>query len=72
MANFTVIEVRKMPSAEPSRIGKFDWWVTYKVDDMHVYTVPVSEDELTEEKIKAAVAKDLEMIQSWSGKTLST
>jgi len=66
--NFKVIDVRRIPSAEPSRIGKLDYLVTYQLDPMRVYIVTIAQDVLTESIIKEAIRKDLEAMQAWTGK----
>ncbi len=57
--NFTVIDTRQVPSTEPGRLGKLDWWVTYQLDPLHTYTMTVSQDRLTDEVIKDAVRKHI-------------
>lgn len=66
--NFKVIDARRIPSAEPSRIGKLDWLVTYQLDAMRVYMVTIAVDVLTEPLIQDAVKKDIEAIARWTGK----
>jgi len=66
--NFKVIDVRRIPSAEPSRIGKLDYLITYQLDPMRVYMVTIAQDALTEAIIQDAVRKDVEAISRWSGK----
>ncbi len=64
---FKVIDTRRIPSAEPARIGKLDWLVTYQLDAYRTYMVTVSKDELSEADIKEAVRKDIEAISRWVG-----
>ena len=66
--NFKVIDTRKIPSADPNRIGKLDWLVTYQLDAYHTYVVTIPTDELTEDVIKEAVRKDVEAVQRFAGK----
>lgn len=68
---FKVIDTRRIPSADPGRVGKFDWLVTYQVDAYRTYMVPIAEDTLSEDIIKEAVRRDLEAIQAWTGKELT-
>ena len=65
--NFKVIDVRRIPSAEPARVGKLDFLVTYQLDAYRTYMVTISEDTLTEDVIKDAVRKDIEAIEKWTG-----
>lgn len=69
--NFKVIDARRIPSADPARVGKLDWLVTYQLDAYRTYMVTITKDTLTEDIIKEAVRKDLEAIQAWTGKELS-
>jgi len=65
---FKVIDTRRVPSSEPTRIGKLDWLVTYQLDPYRTYMVTIAKDELTEGDITEAVRKDLEAIGRWTGK----
>ena len=65
--NFKVIDVRRIPSAEPARVGKLDFLVTYQLDAYRTYMVTIARDELTEDVIKDAVRKDIEAIEKWTG-----
>jgi len=65
--NFKVIDVRKIPSAEPNRVGKLDFLVTYQLDAYRTYMVTIPRDELTEDVIKEAVSKDIAAIEKWTG-----
>jgi len=68
---FKVIDVRRIPSADPARVGKLDFLVTYQLDPLRVYMVTIAQDHLTEQVIKEAVRKDLESMQAWTGKELT-
>lgn len=68
--NFKVLDVRRIPSAEPGRVGRFDWLVTYELDPLHVQMVTVPQDSLTEQAIADAVRKDLEAIARFVGKSM--
>lgn len=65
--NFKVIDVRRIPSAEPARVGKLDYLVTYQLDAYRTYMVTIPQDELSEDVIKDAVRKDIEAIEKWTG-----
>lgn len=65
---FKVIDTRRIPSADPARVGKMDWLVTYQLDAYRTYMVAIAVDTLTEDVIKEAVRKDLEAIAAWTGK----
>lgn len=65
--SFKVIDTRRIPSADPARIGKLDWLVTYQLDAYRTYMVTIAKDELSETDIKEAVRKDIEAISRWVG-----
>ncbi len=66
--NFKVIDVRRIPSADPDRIGKLDYLVTYQLDAYRTYMVTIPVDELTDEIIKEYVSKDIQAMEKWTGK----
>lgn len=72
MDTFKVIDVRRVPSADPARLGKLDHLVTYQLDAYRTYMVTIPKDELTEDVIKTAVAADLEAMQRFVGKEFTT
>lgn len=65
--SFKVIDTRRIPSSEPTRIGKLDWLVTYQLDAYRTYMVTIPQDTLSEDLIKEAVRKDIEAIGRWTG-----
>ena len=65
--SFKVIDTRRIPSSDPTRLGKLDWLVTYQLDAYRTYMVTIPKDELTEDEIKEAVRKDIEAIGRWVG-----
>jgi len=65
--SFKVIDVRRIPSAEPSRVGKLDFLVTYQLDAYRTYMVTIPRDELSEDVIREAVSKDIAAIEKWTG-----
>lgn len=68
MAVFKVIDVRRVPSADPARLGKLDYLVTYQLDAYRTYMVTIPKDELSDEVITDAVRKDLEAMEKFTGK----
>ena len=66
--SFKVIDTRRIPSADPARIGRLDWLVTYQLDAYRTYMVTIPKDELSEDDIKEAVRKDIEAVGRWTGK----
>lgn len=68
MATFKVLDVRRVPSPEDSRVGKLDYLVTYQLDPFRTYMVRITKDNIDENDIKEAVKKDLEAIEKFTGK----
>jgi len=56
---FKIFDIRRVPSAEPDRIGKYDQLVMYELDAMRRYIVRIPEEDYTEEKMIEAVKKDM-------------
>ena len=65
---FTVFDVRRVPSAEPDRIGKYDQIVMYELDPMRRYIVRIPEEKFTEEEMKRAVKEDIAQREAYTGK----
>jgi len=53
-----IISVLDIPSPEPTRLGKTDVMVTYRVDPMHSFTIRVPKENSTKAEIEAAIRKD--------------
>lgn len=65
---FKIFDVRKVPSAEPDRVGKYDQLVMYELDPMRRYIIKVPEEEFTEEKMLEAVKADMAERALYTGK----
>ena len=65
---FKVFDVRRVPSAEPTRIGKYDQLVMYELDPMRRYIVRIPEEEFTEDRMIQEIKKDMEERSKWTGK----
>ena len=65
---FKVNDVRRVPSGDPDRIGKFDKLVMYETGamDRHIITMP--EEEFTEDRMIRAVKEDIAERAKWAGK----
>lgn len=72
MAKFTVLDVRKIPSPEEHRVGQLDHLVTYQLDAFRTYMVRIPKDSIEESDIIEAVKADLESIERFTGKELTT
>ena len=70
MAAFKVIDVRRVPSVDPARLGKLDYLVTYQLDAYRTYMVTIDKDELSDEIIREAVKKDLAAMEKFTGREL--
>jgi len=68
MAKFKVLDIRKIPSPDETRIGQLDHLVTYKLDEFRTYMVRIPMSTITADDIKAAVKADLEAIERFTGK----
>lgn len=56
---FKVIDVRRIPSGDPARLGKLDYMVIYELNDYSRSTVVIPKNELSNEIIRDAVDKDM-------------
>jgi len=65
---FKIFDVRRVPSAEPDRIGKYDQLVMYELDPMRRYIIRVPEEEFSEERMKLAVKEDIAQREQYTGK----
>ena len=65
---FKINDVRRVPSGDPDRIGKFDKMVMYETGamDRHILTIP--EEEFTEERMIRAIKEDIAERGQWAGK----
>jgi len=70
--NFKVIKAWRIPSADPNRLGKFDWLVIYQLDPMDRHIVTIPKETPTEGDIKEAVRKDIEERGKFEGKEFTT
>jgi hypothetical protein len=65
---FKVFDVRKVPSAEPERIGKFDQLIMYELDPMRRYIVRIPAEEFSEDRMKQEIKKDMAEREAFTGK----
>ena len=65
---FKVNDVRRVPSADPTRIGKFDKMVMYETGPMDRHIITIPEEEFTEDRMKRAVKEDIAERGQWTGK----
>jgi len=65
---FKVFDIRKVPSADPARIGKDDQLVMYELDPMRRYIVRIPVEEFSEERMLEAIKADMVERAQFSGK----
>jgi len=56
----TILATVDVPAEEPTRAGKFDVLVTYRVGRYQTGTVRIPKEEFTEEKVKEIIKADVE------------
>ena len=69
MPEIKILEVRKVLSTDPGRIGKMDTIVVYNVDNTRVSFVVLSKDPISETDIAEAVKKEEKGRTALVGKT---
>ena len=69
MAEIKILEVRKVLSTDPGRIGKMDTIVVYNVDNARVSFIVLSKDPISETDIAEAVKKEEKGRTALVGKT---
>lgn len=65
---FKVFDVRRVPSAEVDRVGKWDKLIMYETAPMMRYIVSMPEEDFTEEKMIQAVKADMADRAQYTGK----
>ena len=65
---FKIFDIRKVPSGEPERAGKFDQLVMYELDPMRRYIVRIPLEEFTEERMLQSIKADIAERAKFAGK----
>ena len=65
---FKVFDIRRVPSADVDRIGKYDQLVMYELDPMRRYILRIPEEEYSEERMVRAVKEDITKREEITGK----
>ena len=65
---FKLFDLRRVPSAEPTRAGKFDQLIMYELDPMRRYIVRIPEEDFTEERMLEAIKADIAERAKFAGK----
>ena len=53
-----IVSVLDIPSPEPTRLGKTDVMITYRVDPLHSFSIRIPKEDSSDEKIKKAIQAD--------------
>ncbi len=65
-----VLDVRRLPSMQPGRLGKHDRLVTFQVEGGGGDTVTVPDEQFDDEHVQAAIADALKERGAWIGREL--
>lgn len=69
-AEFQVVDMRRLPSAQPGRLGKHDRLVIWQIDPQTRGVVTVPDETFSEAALQAAVRKDVTERKKWVGRRL--
>jgi len=70
MVEITIIDVREIPSADPTRIGKLDVIVTYSVDAFRTYMTVIPKEEFEEKTLINRIKVEMAEREKWIGKKI--
>ena len=65
----TIEQTVRLPSSDPTRLGKFDLMIRYTGDGGGAGVVRMAAEDATDETVKAAIAADVAELGAWTGKT---
>lgn len=65
-----IIEVKKLPSTDPTRLGRYDRIFVVEVTPGDNLFVRVPDDDFTEEKLKDAIREQVKERGDWAGKEI--
>lgn len=65
---FKVFDIRRVPSGEADRVGKFDKLIMYELDPMRRYIVKMPEEDFTEETMLKAIKEDIKDRGKYTGR----
>jgi hypothetical protein len=71
MPEVKVIDVRRVPSVNPQRIGKFDRLVTFTPGPGQTHLIILADETFSEATLKEAMRKELETTGQFVGKTIT-
>lgn len=70
MVEVKIVDVREIPSGDPTRIGRLDVMVTYSIDAFRTYVTVIPKEEFNEETLKERIKKEQTERERWIGKTV--
>lgn len=65
-----ILDVRKIPSGAPDRVGRYDMICTYQIDPLRTYIVTLPAEEFDEAKLKTAIRKDMDKRAEFEGREI--
>ena len=65
-----ILDIRKIPSSDPARVGKIDMIVTYQIDTFRTYMLTIPSEEFNEETLKKRIKAELGEMQQWINKEI--
>lgn len=71
MAQVKLLEMRRIPSPDPARVGKFDVLVVYELEDRSQHATLLPEEGLTDQKLAEQIKKEAGERARLIGKTLT-
>jgi len=65
---FEILDLRRLPSTSPQRLGKRDVLVIYALDPYRRYVVTIPEEDFSEDKLREVIKADIEERGRWLNK----
>lgn len=66
-----IVSILDIPSAQPSRFGKTDVLVTYRVDPLHSFTITMAREDATSDNVQKAIRADWATRKDLFGKKIT-
>jgi len=63
-----IFDIREVPSAEPTRVGKYDKLVMYELDPMRRYIVKMPAEDFSEDRMKQLIKEDIQERAKFTGR----
>jgi len=68
MARVKVIRRLEVPSAQPTRLGKIDYWISYEVDGAGPFILVMPKEEFSEARFLEKVREEIRATTAFVGK----